>query len=307
MHTLPFALAGALLVSAASAASAQASPDSVHVRWFPAEPHQGSLVQLAVRLPSARQTRDVATATVEGHLAGQPLHFEASADGTYRALGAIPVGSKATIPLMLEVHYADGDVQEPFVRIPVAVTEFAVERLRVAPQFVQPPDSALRVRIAAERARSAAVVRRTHDTPRMWTGAFVVPVGGRVTSSFGRGREFNGRVQSRHYGTDLDGNTGTPVLASGRGIVALTDDTYYGGRVVYLDHGRGLVSGYMHLSEILVAKGDTVEQGQVIGKVGATGRVTGPHLHWLVRYGSVLVDPMSLFDVEPTAFDGPGR
>jgi len=307
MRTLVLALAGAFLVGAAPAASAQVSADSVRIRWFPEAPRQGSLVQLAVRLPNTRQTRDVATATVEGHLAGQPLHFEPGADGTYRALGAIPVGSKETIPLMLEVHYANGDVQEPFLRLPVAVTEFAVERLRVAAQFVEPPDSALRVRIAAERARSAAVVRRTHDTPRIWTGGFVMPVEGRVTSPFGQGREFNGRVQSRHYGTDLDGNTGTPVVAPSRGLVALTDDTYYGGQVVYLDHGRGLVSAYMHLSEILVARGDTVEQGQVIGKVGATGRVTGPHLHWLVRYGPVLVDPMTLFEIEPAAFDERGR
>ncbi|MGD8727910.1 MAG: M23 family metallopeptidase [Gemmatimonadales bacterium] len=213
------------------------------------------------------------------------------------------MGAKETIPLMLEVRYPGGDVDEPFLRLPVGVTEFAVERLRVASRFTQPPDSALRVRIAAERERSRAVVRAAHDGARLWSGGFIMPVEGRVTSPFGKGREFNGRVQSRHYGTDLDGDRGTPVRAPNRGVVALTDDTYYGGRVVYLAHGDGLITGYMHLSEISVAQGDTVEQGRVLGKVGATGRVTGPHLHWLARYGSVLVDPMSLFDIEAEAFD----
>ncbi len=223
------------------------------------------------------------------------MHFEAGVDGTYRALGGIPIGSKETIPLMLEVRYANGDVDEPFLRVPVAVTEFAVERLRVASRFTQPPDSALRVRIAAERERSRAVVSGAHDTRRVWTGGFIMPVDGRVTSPFGKGREFNGRVQSRHYGTDLDGDTGTPVVAPSRGLVALTDDTYYGGQVVYLAHGDGLITGYMHLSEILVAQGDTVEQGQVIGKVGATGRVTGPHLHWSLGLNGYWIDPALFF------------
>jgi len=303
MYRIRTTALSAIILVIASAAHAQSTTDSVRVRWFPEQPQQGSLVQLAVRLPGVRAVKDVAEATVNGHLAGQPLHFEAGIDGTYRALGAIPIGSKETIPLMLEVQYANGDVDEPFLRVPVAVTEFAVERLRVASQFTQPPDSALQVRIAAERRRSRAVVARAHDMPRIWTGAFVMPVEGRVTSPFGKGREFNGRVQSRHYGTDLDGDTGRPVVAPNRGLVALTHDTFYGGQVVYLAHGDGLITAYMHLSEILVTQGDTVEQGQVLGKVGATGRVTGPHLHWLTRYGSVLVDPMSLFEIEAQAFD----
>ncbi len=302
MYRLTLMTSWAIALAMVSRARAQSPADSIRVRWFPEQPRQGSLVQLAVRLPGSRAVKDVAGATVQGSLGGQPLHFEPGADGTYRALGGIPVGSKQTIPLMLEVGYPNGDVDEPFLRVPVAVTEFAVERLRVPSQFTEPPDSALQVRIAAERERSRAVVNHAHDTRRVWTGAFIMPVEGRVTSPFGKGREFNGRVQSRHYGTDLDGRIGTPVVAPNRGIVALTDDTYYGGQVVYLAHGNGLITGYMHLSEILVAPGDTLEQGQVIGRVGATGRVTGPHLHWLARYGAVLVDPMSLFEVEAEAF-----
>jgi murein DD-endopeptidase MepM/ murein hydrolase activator NlpD len=233
------------------------------------------------------------------------LHFERTNRGLYRAVGAIPVSAAATIPLLLELG-RPGEAEDRAVRIPVTAGEFTVEQLSVAPQFVAPPDSALRVRIAEERARAGEVSRRTHATRRLWHGTFELPVDGRVTSPFGKGREFNGVVQSRHMGTDLSGATGTPVRAPNRGVIALTGDFYYAGRVVYLDHGSGLVTVYMHLSEIAVAEGDTVETGQLLGRVGATGRVTGPHLHWTARYGSVSFDPLTLFAADLAAFDAAG-
>jgi len=105
---------------------------------------------------------------------------------------------------------------------------------------------------------------------------------------------FNGQVSSRHMGLDLDGALGDTVVAVSRGVVALVDQFLLAGNIVYLNHGGGLLSGYFHLSEQLVTPGDTVEAGTAIGRVGATGRVTGPHLHWGVRYGSTSVDPRSL-------------
>ncbi len=109
-------------------------------------------------------------------------------------------------------------------------------------------------------------------------------------------------------GTDFAGDVGAPVQAAGRGVVALVDRFHLGGNVIYLDHGAGLVTAYLHLSEQLVAEGDTVEAGQLIGRVGATGRVTGPHLHWIVRYGGVTVDPLSLLEAggPPDARGEPG-
>ena len=89
-------------------------------------------------------------------------------------------------------------------------------------------------------------------------------------------------------------------------MVALVGDFYYAGNVVYLQHGGGLVTIYMHMNEVLVSEGDTVERGQVIGRVGATGRVTGPHLHWVGRYGRISVDPLTLFELDSTAFLRPG-
>jgi murein DD-endopeptidase MepM/ murein hydrolase activator NlpD len=169
--------------------------------------------------------------------------------------------------------------------------------LRVAPAFGREPDSALAARIRRESERANAVAVASHETPRLWTAPFRHPRASRITSGFGRGREFNGTITSRHMGTDFAGATGAPVRAANRGVVRLVGSFYYGGNVIYVDHGEGLTSAYLHLSRQLVAEGDTVERGQVIGRVGATGRVTGPHLHLIIRYGRVTVDPLSLFSL----------
>jgi murein DD-endopeptidase MepM/ murein hydrolase activator NlpD len=108
---------------------------------------------------------------------------------------------------------------------------------------------------------------------------------------------FNGQVTSRHLGVDFRGAIGDTVRAANRGIVALVDGFFLAGNVVYVDHGEGVVTGYFHLSQQLVAAGDTVERGQPIGLVGETGRVTAPHLHWSARYGSVTVNPLDLIRV----------
>jgi murein DD-endopeptidase MepM/ murein hydrolase activator NlpD len=100
-------------------------------------------------------------------------------------------------------------------------------------------------------------------------------------------------------GLDLAGAVGAPVLAPDRGVVALVGDFYLAGNAVYIDHGAGLVTAYFHLSKVNVAEGDTVTVGDTIGKVGATGRVTGPHLHWVARYGAVSIDPSTLLDLAP--------
>lgn len=235
---------------------------------------------------------DTAARDIEGEAAGEPLHFARDASGRWSAL--VPVHIDATA-LQFAVRYvADGGPKDRSVRWPLALYAYPSERLRVDPRFGTRPDSALQARIDQEAARAAAVGRDAHRTPRLWEGAFVAPRPGRVTSGYGRARVFNVAVASRHMGTDFAGAVGAPVRAANRGIVRIVDRFHYGGNVVYLDHGAGLVTAYLHLSATSVAVGDTVPQGQVIGRVGATGRVTGPHLHLIARYGSVTVDPMSL-------------
>jgi murein DD-endopeptidase MepM/ murein hydrolase activator NlpD len=181
--------------------------------------------------------------------------------------------------------------------------------LRVAPAFGRQPDSATRARIERESSRAVEVARQAHGTPRLWERPFVAPRDTRITSRFGGGREYNGTITSRHMGTDFAGATGTPVRATNRGVVRIVDAFFYGGNVIYLDHGAGVSTAYLHLSEQLVAPGDTVQRGQVIGRVGATGRVTGPHLHFIARYGAVTVDPMSLLSVatDSSGTGGPVR
>jgi murein DD-endopeptidase MepM/ murein hydrolase activator NlpD len=157
--------------------------------------------------------------------------------------------------------------------------------------------------MAREARRAHEVASAAHETPRLWHDAFVRPRPSRITSGFGGGREFNGTVTSRHMGTDFAGAVGAPVRAVNRGVVRLVDRFYLGGNVIYIDHGAGVTTAYLHLSRQLVAVGDTVRAGQVIGHVGATGRVTGPHLHLIARYGQVTVDPLSLLALESLAGD----
>jgi murein DD-endopeptidase MepM/ murein hydrolase activator NlpD len=150
--------------------------------------------------------------------------------------------------------------------------------------------------MARESAMAMEVARRAHDTPRLWEEPFARPRDSRITSRFGTGRVFNGAVRSRHFGVDLAGAVGAPVRAANRGVVALVADFLLAGTAVYIDHGEGLVTGYFHLSKAEVAEGDTVARGAIVGRVRATGRVTGPHLHWIARYGTVSVAPLSVVE-----------
>lgn len=257
----------------------------VSVAAEPAQPRQGALFRIRVEgATSAGELR--------GHVAGEPMHFVPDGDA-HVALAAAPIAAPS--PLRVVVVCAAGVVRDSVVTsITLSRADYPLERLSVAPRFSAPPDSALAVRMRRESALAAEVSRRSHKTPQLWSAPFTRPRESRITSTFGRGREFNGTVTSRHMGTDYAGAVGAPVHAANRGVVRLVDSFFLGGNVVYIDHGAGLVTAYLHLSEQAVAVGDTVERGAVIGKVGATGRVTGPHLHWITRYGGVTVDPATV-------------
>ena len=297
------ALGAALVILLPGAAFPPTSPGA-DVTWSPEHPKQGTLIHVLVAPDTARGAHS-AGLPVEGTLAGQPLHFEPLADRHYQAIASIPVSARETIPLVLTVTYEKGEPEHRFIRVPVAPAEFPVERLRVARQFVEQPDSALRARIAMEREATREVYRRSLETPRIWSGDFVRPAAGPITSAFGTERVFNRELQSRHWGVDLDGNRGDPIVAANRGVVALVGDFYYSGNVAYVDHGEGLVTAYLHMSEVVISQGDTVESGQLIGKIGATGRVAGPHLHWVTRLGRVTIDPMSALALDLSMFGRP--
>jgi len=269
--------------------------DSSAISLQPSAPTRGALFQVRV-------IGTPAGAHLTGVVAGEPLHFAADS-GASISLAPVPIDGPDSLEIVVRCT-VDGTSDSITARIATTGGNYPIERLRVAPAFGRPPDSATAARIARESKRAVDVATQAHATPRLWQDPFAVPRESRITSGFGGGREFNGTITSRHMGTDFAGATGSPVRAANRGVVRIVAAFFYGGNVVYLDHGAGLTSAYLHLSEQLVAAGDTVQRGQTIGRVGATGRVTGPHLHFIVRYGSVTVDPLSLFAV---AGDSSGR
>ncbi len=280
----------ALLALALPSRPAVAQLPRVDVRWLPDYPVQGRLFRVIVDADRAEYLD-----TLGGRFAGEPLHFTRTAPGRFSALAAAPIDAEGEVRMPVAARWEDGASDSLTMAVPIRAGDYRMEQLSVAPRYGRPPDSATVARMRRESARAREVSRRAHETARLWD-TVIHPRPTAITSGFGDGREFNGQVTSRHMGTDYRGAVGAPVKAAARGVVALVDEFYLGGNVVYLDHGAGLVSAYLHLSERLVAEGDTVQAGQVIGRVGATGRVTGPHLHWIVRYGSITVDPESLLE-----------
>jgi murein DD-endopeptidase MepM/ murein hydrolase activator NlpD len=273
--------------------SAQFAAPSAVVQTTPATPARGSVAWLEVEDDRSRNDQSRLTA-VEGEAAGEPLHFERVERGFVALLG-IPLEGSDTLPVALRLS-RQGRADSTLVGLLVRHPSYPSERLTVPPRMVQ-FDSATRARLDSETARAREVSQRSHETPRLWAVPLTLPRDSRITSPYGGAREYNGQVTSRHTGTDFAGAVGTPVVSAARGVVALVADFYLAGRAVYLDHGAGLVTGYFHLSQADVVEGDTVAAGQRIGSVGRTGRVTGPHLHWIMRYGSISVNPMTLVEL----------
>jgi hypothetical protein len=282
---LPLGLLALLVASSLTAQAA--SPFRVSTR--PARLTRGTLGVITVRASSG----SAALSALDGRAEGEPLHFARAPKGGFTAFIAAAIDGPDSLVVTLLPVRATGERDSLDLSLPVDGGTYPRERLRVESEYAT-PDSAAQRRITDEIDRARAIARQAHDTPRLWSAPFRAPRPGRVTSRFGTARILNGEVQSRHLGADFAGAVGAPVRAANAGVVALVADFYLAGTVVYLDHGEGIVTGYFHLSKALVTAGDTVARGQIIGRVGRSGRVTGPHLHWITRYGTVTVDPMSL-------------
>jgi murein DD-endopeptidase MepM/ murein hydrolase activator NlpD len=250
---------------------------------------QGSL--LLVELKSARPLTEV-----KGDWGGRSVPFwqEDGREAVHAGLLGVDLEkAPGRYELKVTAQKAAGEKVVCSANITVRAGKFATERLRVGKEFVEPNPEQVK-RANEERDRLREIFDRV--TPeRLWNGKFRVPLNGVTAgSNFGKRRILNGNPGSPHGGADLPGMTSTPVHAAQRGRVVLADELFFAGNTVVLDHGLGIYTFYGHLSEISAKVGDILEAGDVLGKVGATGRVTGPHLHWGLTVERARVNPLQI-------------
>jgi len=193
--------------------------------------------------------------------------------------------------ILREVTPDDGTRNHPLT---IKKRTYRIQRIDGLPSRKVTPNPEDLKRIRKESRLVAAARKNTGPTPTFGTG-FIWPAKGRISGVYGSQRILNGKPRRPHFGVDVAAPTGTPVVATADGIVTLTHPgMFFNGKLIILDHGLGLSSLYIHLNEITVTNGQKVTKGQLIGKIGTTGRSTGPHLHWGVRWNGVELDPALL-------------
>lgn len=263
----------------------------VKVSWFPQELKQGEVLFVTVK-PETQVT------SVEGDLEGTPIFFyEREVGGFAGIVGVDLSASPGQRSLRVEIKDLEGRSFERVFPVRVHAGEFELQRLTVPPEMVDFTEETYQ-RYLAERKELKRVLNHVRPE-RLWRHSFVKPVEGSITSTFGLRRVFNDKARAPHSGVDIGATEGTPVGSCNDGIVVFAQELYLEGKTIIIDHGFGLYSIYMHLSEIQAREGDAVRVGEVIGLVGATGRVTGPHLHWGIKLLGAKVDPFSLVRVVP--------
>ncbi len=204
----------------------------------------------------------------------------------------IGFGRDAEAEAELNVTYPDGSKDARL--LPVKPRTYDIETITGVPKkYVSPPEE-VQTRIAEENAEIARV--RAIDRPEVWfQNGFVWPVIGRISGVYGSQRIFNGEPRRPHFGVDIAAPAGTPILAPADGVVSLAEpDLYYSGGTVILDHGHGLTSAFLHMSSVSVEVGEKIKQGAEIGKLGSTGRSSGPHLDWRMNWFEERIDPQLL-------------
>ena len=274
------------LLIALPPATAFPQTDPLEVTLHARAVQPGEVVRLDVR---SREPLSTVSMMAFGH-AVQPFRGE---DGVWHGLVGIDLDAAAgETPVAITARTAAGAQVTHAQTLRVEPKEFPTRTLRVDPRFVTPPKSA-EARIARERSELGRLFRAVTSSPD-WHGPFAAPIDGAVVSGFGVRSVFNNEPRAPHGGADFASPAGTPVAAPNAGRVVLASDLYFTGNTVVLDHGLGLQSLFAHLSRIDVRVGDRVERGTILGTVGATGRATGPHLHWMVRLNGARVDPISL-------------
>jgi biotin carboxyl carrier protein len=267
-------VAGSILATAAAMTPAVASD---RVTELPQSVQQGAMV-IGRTAPGNRVK-----------LNGRALRV--STDGTF----VFGVARDAVKPAPVEIIWFDGVTE--WTHVDVTPRDWPIEKINGVPAATVNPPPEIAARIAREQSSVAAV--RTRDDARAdFAQPFIWPVRGRISGRFGNQRVYNGTPKSPHSGMDIAAVTGTPVKAPAAGSVTFASPSLYltGGTVV-IDHGAGVSSNFLHLSRIDVKVGDRVEQGQVFAAVGATGRSTGPHLHWGMNWFDVRMDPLLVLEL----------
>ena len=271
-----------ILLLLAGAAARAASPIGIDVAYRALAP--GELLVVTI-------TADSAASRVRVKAFGRAVSAFKTAEGPWRALVGIDLDQRPG----RHVVEVDADVGSTVARqsrtLVIAGRKFPTRTLKVSPEFVNPqPDDLARIQ------RDQAFLGSVYAHPqlaRVWSVPFVRPVPGQANSSFGSRSVFNGEARSPHGGTDFLSPGGTPIKAPNSGRIVCARDLYFTGNTVIIDHGLGLFSMLAHLSRLDVAEGESVRGGQIVGLVGATGRVTGPHLHWSLSVSGARVDPLS--------------
>ena len=249
----------------------------------------GEVVLVSLRSPDRIRS-------VKGSALGQELIFSRLEEDEWQTLIGIDLDTpEDEHPVHLKVSWAAAQPSTFEDVLVIRPKQFATRRLQVSGKYVNPPQKVLS-RIQSE-ARKTSMILAGVEPTRFWRGAFTIPVPGEPTSSFGRRSILNGQPRSPHSGTDFQAALGTPVKAPNGGRIALVSDLYFSGNTIILNHGQGLYSLFAHLSTVSVSEGDLVGHGDVLGRVGSTGRVTGPHLHWSVRLNESRIDPLALMQV----------
>jgi murein DD-endopeptidase MepM/ murein hydrolase activator NlpD len=261
------------------------------ITWSPERLESGSPVLFRIDL-------DQAASELHGAWLNHAIVFTKAQNAkTWYALAGVDVEqAPGTFPLELTGTAADGSALHAKQDVPVLPAQYKTTTLHVQEKFVQPDPQTLQ-RIAADKVVKDAAYARQISQP-LWRGRFMSPVPFTATDSFGTRRTFNGELASIHRGTDFHAPSGTPVVAANDGEVIIAQGMFYEGNLVVINHGLQFSTQYMHLSKIEVKAGDRVKKGQRIGLSGATGRVTGPHLHFGVRWQGEYVDPVLLLRLQ---------
>ena len=219
-------------------------------------------------------------------------------EGIYCALIGMPYRTKPGLSVVKLQWSEKGENYTEQIPLKVIAGTYKTDVLKVDSRRVN-PNQKDRERAQRER-QELNHIYASGSKARLWGGLFQLPVEKEITSPFGNKRVFNGQLKSYHNGVDFRAAEGTPAFAANSGLVRMAKNLFYSGNVAVIDHGTGIFTIYAHLDKLKVAAGQQIEKGQLIGLTGATGRVSGPHLHWGVKVTGTAVNPMQFIDVVST-------